>query len=76
MQLDWQPFVQKSSNSYQRKRLATPRDFQLTRVVPQKPYWLQQVFNGHVFPGGWEYWPHSAWALQLEMQPVPQYVGP
>jgi hypothetical protein len=34
------------------------------------------VFNGQVCPGLAAYWPHSALALQLDMQPAPQYVGP
>jgi hypothetical protein len=44
----------------------------LTVVVPQNPCWLQQVFNGQVFPTDTAYWPHSALALQFDIQPVPQ----
>jgi hypothetical protein len=33
---------------------------QKSEEVPQKPYWLQQVFKGQVFPGTLAYWPHSA----------------
>lgn len=40
------------------------------------PYWEQHTFKGHVIPGGSESLPHSAWASQLEVHPVPQYVAP
>jgi hypothetical protein len=42
-------------------------------VVPQKPYWEQQTFNGHVTFSVAAYGPHSASAPQLLVQlPEPQ----
>ncbi|KAJ5936334.1 hypothetical protein N7454_005632 [Penicillium verhagenii] len=38
---------------------------QKSLVVPQKPYWLQHTFNGHVAFFDSESFPHSAWASQL-----------
>lgn len=40
---------------------------QNSSVLPQNPYSEQQIFNGQMALSDFAYWPHGAFASQLEM---------